>query len=62
MLDFVLRNVDVTAVDIILKNTGVAKASGIDQISAKFLKDGALVTATFPSKCEIPKIKPLFKK
>ena len=76
MLDFVLRNVDVTAVDIILKNIGVAKASGIDQISAKFLKDGALVTAihlaniinlsikldTFPSKCEIPKIKPLFKK
>ena len=53
----------------------VGKASGIDQISAKFLKDGAPVIAihvasiinlsikldTFPSKCKIEKIKYLFK-
>ena len=53
----------------------VAKASGIDQISAKFLKDAAPVIVihvasiinlsikldTFPSKCKIEKIKYLFK-
>ena len=41
--DFVLRNVEVTTADKIFKNLDVAKASGIDQISAKFLKDGAPV-------------------
>ena len=53
----------------------VAKASGIDHISGKFLKNGAPVIAiylaniinlsikleTFPSKCKIAKIKPVFK-
>ena len=43
--NFVVHNIDVTTVDKILKNLGVAKASGIDQISAKFLKDGAPVIA-----------------
>ena len=61
---------------LIYKNLDVAKASGIDQIYAKFLKDGTPVIAiylsniinvsikldTFPSKCKIAKIKPLFKK
>ena len=61
---------------LIYKNLDVAKASGIDQIYAKFLKDGAPVIAiylsniinvsikldTFPSKCKIAKIKSLFKK
>ena len=69
-------NVDVTTVDKILKNLDVVKASGIDQISVIFLKDGAPVIAiylasiinlsikldNFPSKCKIAKIKPLFKK
>ena len=41
--DFVLHNVDITSVEKILKNLDVAKASGIDQISARFLKDGATV-------------------
>ena len=59
----------------ILKNLDVAKASGIDQVSAKFLNAGAPVIAThltnfinlsikldtFPSKSKIAKIKPLFK-
>ena len=74
--DFVLHNVDVTSVEKILKNLDVTKASGIDQTSARFLKDGAPVIAihltniinlsikldTFPSQCTIAKIKPLFKK
>ena len=58
------------------KELNVVKVSGIDQISARFLKDGAPVIAihltsiinllikldTFPSQCKIAKIKPLFKK
>ena len=43
--DFVLHNVEVTTIDKILKNVDIDKALGIDQISAKFLKDGALVIA-----------------
>ena len=38
--DLVLHNVDITSVEKILKNLDVAKASGIDQISARFLKNG----------------------
>ena len=74
--DLVLCNVDVKTVDIILKNLDVAKASGTDQISSKFLKDGSPVIDihlaniinvlikldAFPSKCKIAKIKLLFKK
>ena len=59
-----------------IKNLDVAKTSEIDQISAKFLKDDAPVIAihhaniisacikldTFPSKCNVAKIKALFKK
>ena len=74
--DFVLHNVDVTSVEKILKNLDVTKASGIDQTSARFLKDGAPVIAihlaniinlsikldTSPSQCTIAKIKRLFKK
>ena len=37
---FVLHNVEVTAVDKVLKKLDVVNTSGIDQISAKFLKDG----------------------
>ena len=71
--DFVLHNVDVTSIEKILKNLDVAKAFGIDQISARFLKEGAPVIAnnvaniinlsikhvTFPSQCKTVEIKPL---
>ena len=60
----------------ILKNVEVTKAAGIDQISGKFLKDGARILAkpvselcnlsmtlgSFPNACKIAKVKPLFKK
>ena len=60
----------------ILKNVEVTKAEGIDQISGKFLKDGAQILAksiselcnysmtlgSFPDACKIAKVKPLFKK
>ena len=62
--DLVLHNVDVRTLDKILKNSDVAEASGTDQISDKFLKDGAPVIVVhlasinlslkldiFPSKC-----------
>ena len=72
--DFVLHNVDITSVEKILKNLDVPRTSGIDQISARFLKNGAPVIAihlaniinlsikldTFPSQCKIAKIKPLW--
>ena len=62
---------------IILKNVNeVTKAAGIDQISGKFLKDGARILAkpiselcnlsmtlgSFPDAFKIAKVKPLFKK
>ena len=54
----------------------VSKAPAMDEISSRFLKDGAKVLAkpncdiinvsiklsTFPDKCKIAKLKPLFKK
>ena len=60
----------------LLKNVEVAKAAEIDQISGKFLKDGARIWAnpiselcnvsmtlgSFPDACKIAKVKPLFKK
>ena len=72
-LDFFLHNLKVTSVEKILNNLHIAKAFGIDHISAKFLKDGAPVIAVhlaniinlskkldiFPSLCKIAKIKPL---
>ena len=67
--DFVFHNVDIKSVEKILKNLDVAKAPGLDQISARFLKDGAPVISihlaniinlsikldTFPSQCKIAK-------
>ena len=72
-VDFVLHNVEVAIVDKILKNRDVA--SGIDQISTKFLKDSAPVIVThlanivnlliklyaFP-RCKTPKIKHFLEK
>ena len=60
----------------ILKELNENKAAGFDNLSGKFLKDGASVLAKpisqicnlsikytiFPSKCKIAKLKPLFKK
>ena len=74
--DFVLRNVEVTTVDKILKNLDIANTLGIDQIPATFFKDGAPITVipfanvinlsinldTFPPRCKIATIKLLFKK
>ena len=60
----------------LLVDMNIDKAAGIDNISGKFLKDGAIVLAkpiseicnlsikysTFPTDCQIAKLKPLFKK
>ena len=59
----------------LLKNIEVTKAAGIDQISGKFVKDGAeilekpiselcnlSVTLRFPDACKIAGVKPLCKK
>lgn len=43
--DFLLRNLEVTTADKILKNLDVTKPSRADQISAKFFKDGTPVMA-----------------
>ena len=65
-----------TTVDKILNKLDVAKVFGIDQVFEKFLKGVVLVAAinlaniinllikldTFPLKCKIAKIQPLFKK
>ena len=58
----------------ILKGLNPSKATGIDNLSGKFLKDGAHVLAqpisqlgnlsikikSFPRSCQIAKVKPLF--
>ena len=60
----------------ILKNIDENKAAGLDNLSGKFLKDGATILAkplsqicnlsikysTFPNDCKIAKLKPLFKR
>ena len=60
----------------ILEGLNPSKAAGIDNLSGKFLKDGAHVLArpisqlcnlsiklnSFPRSCKIAKVKPLFKK
>ena len=60
----------------IIKKIEPSKAAGIDNLSGKFLKDGAEILATpisqicnlsiksssFPNSCKIAKLKPLFKK
>ena len=60
----------------ILKNMDENKAAGLDNLSGKFLKDGATILAkplcqicnlsikysTFPNDCKIAKLKPLFKR
>ena len=65
-----------STVEKLLKNLDTSKATGIDQIPARFLKDGASVISkhltniinlsieldTFPSECKIAKLIPIFKK
>ena len=60
----------------LLKNLDIDKAAGLDNLSARFLKDGSEVLAKpitqicnlsikysiFPTDCQIAKLKPLFKK
>ena len=60
----------------VLKNVEVTKAAGLDQISGKFLKDGARILAkpiselcnlsmalgSFPDACKIGKVRPFFRK
>ena len=60
----------------IFKNTEVYKAAGLDNLSGRFLKDGAKVLAKpitdlinlsitsgkFPDSCKIAKLKPIYKK
>ena len=60
----------------IIQNIGISKAAGIDNLSGKFLKDGAEILAkplseicnlsitsrTFPNACKVAKLKPIFKK
>ena len=60
----------------IIQNIDISKAAGIDNLSGKFLKDGAEILAkplseicnlsitsrTFPNACKVAKLKPIFKK
>ena len=60
----------------LLKSVEVTKAAGINQVSGKFLKDGAWILAKpiselcnrsmilegFPDTCKMAKVKPIFKK
>ena len=60
----------------ILRITNVRKATGIDDLSGRFLKDGSRLLSkpiselcnlsvklgSFPDSCKIEKLKPLFKK
>ena len=74
--DFEFSNVSEEDVKKVLLNLDTSKANGMDQIPAKFLRDGAEVLAfplgntihlsiklsTFPGECKIAKLKPIFKK
>ena len=75
-LNFQLLETSPEKVSSILKGLKPSKAAGIDDLSSKFLKDGAHVLArpisqlcnisiklnSFPRSCKIAKVKPLFKK
>ena len=75
-LHFQLLETSPEKISSILKGLNPFKAAGIDNLSGKFLKDGAHVLArpisqlcnlsiklnSFPRSCKIAKVKPLFKK
>ena len=74
--NFELCNATLETIKKILACLDSSKAPGLDKISSKFLKDGAVVLALplcnvvnlsikqslFPDQCKIAKLKPLFKK
>ena len=74
--DFKFSNVSEEDIEKILLSLDTSKAAGMDQIPAKFLRDGAEVLAlplgniinlsiklsTFPEECKIAKLKPILKK
>ena len=74
-LNFQLLEMSPEKISSILKVLNPSKAAGIDNLSGKFLKDGAHVLArpisqlcnlsiklnSFPISCKIAKVKPLFK-
>ena len=73
---FNLATVSENTILTISKNTKVSKAAGLDNLSGRFLKDGATVFAKpitdlcnlsitsgkFPDSCKIAKLKPIYKK
>ena len=73
---FIFHTIESNSVLKLLKNVEVNKAAGIDNISGRFLKDGADILATpvtqicnlsiklshFPHDCKLAKLKPLYKK
>ena len=73
---FIFHTIESNSVLKLLKNVGVNKAAGIDNISRRFLKDGADILAIpvtqicnlsiklshFPHDCKLAKLKPLYKK
>ena len=73
---FIFHTIESNSVLKLLKNVEVNKAAGIDNISGRFLKDGADILAIpvtqicnlsiklshFPHDCKLAKLKPLYKK
>jgi len=74
--DFSLSTTNETNILHLLNKINPSKAAGIDNVAGKFLKEGATVLAmpltqicnlsitssTFPDKCKLAKLRPLFKK
>ena len=74
--DFEFSNLSEEGVKKILLSCDTSKAAGMDQTPAKFLRDGAEISAlplrdilnlsiklsTFSEECKIAKLKPMFKK
>ena len=74
--DFHFKTINENCIYEALKAINTFKAAGIDNLSGKFLKDGAKIlsllisqiwnlsikSTVFPTKCKIAKLKPLFKK
>ena len=73
---FNLATVSENTILTILKNTKVSKVDGLDNLSGRFLKDGAKILAKsitdlcnlsitsekFPDSCKLEKLKQIFKK
>ena len=73
---FNLASVSESSILTILKATKVSKAASLDNLSARFLKDGAkflsnpikdlcslsIASEKFPDSCKVAKLRPLYKK